>query len=121
MAARAFSRPRVSVDGKFFRAGGKKFYVKGIAYGPLAPNAGGQPFASPEQTTADFGLIEELGANIIRVYSPPPRWFLDLALEHDLYVLVDVPWNKQLCFLQSGRTDRSEEHTSELQSRRDLV
>src|SRR2546423_4207134 len=101
MAARAFSRPRVNVDGKFFRAGGKKLYVKGIAYGPLAPNAGGQPFASPEQTAADFATIEEVGANVIRIYSPPPRWFLDLALEHDLYVLVDIPWNKQLCFLQS--------------------
>ena len=43
MAVAASSRPRVSVDGKFFRLGEKKFYVKGLAYGPFAPNAAGQP------------------------------------------------------------------------------
>ena len=53
MAVAASSRPRVRVDGKFFRLGEKKFYVKGLAYGPFAPNAAGQPFASPEQTAAD--------------------------------------------------------------------
>ena len=31
----------------------------------------------------------------------PPVWFLDLALEHNLRVLVDVPWNKHICFLDS--------------------
>jgi len=106
MAATAYSRPRVSVDGKFFRLGGKKFYVKGVAYGPFAPNAAGQPFASPEQTAADFARIRELGANVIRVYHPPARWFLDLAAQHDLYVLVDIPWNKHLCFLNSSAQRR---------------
>src|SRR5207237_881692 len=57
MPVAASSRPRVSVDGKFFRLGEKKFYVKGVAYGPFAPNAAGQPFASPEQTDADFDPI----------------------------------------------------------------
>ena len=57
MAAAGSSRPRVVVDGKFFRLGDKKFYVKGIAYGPLPPNAQGQPFASPEQTASDLDLI----------------------------------------------------------------
>jgi GT2 family glycosyltransferase len=101
MAAAVYSRPRVSVDGKFFRLGGKKFYVKGVTYGPLAPNAAGQPFASPEQTAADFAQIRELGANVVRVYHPPPTWFLDLASQHELFLLVDIPWNKHLCFLDS--------------------
>ena len=57
MAVAVSSRPRVSVDGKFFRLGEKKFYVKGVAYGPFAPNAAGPPFASPEQTAADFAQI----------------------------------------------------------------
>ena len=72
------SNPRVSVDGKFFRLGEKKFYVKGVAYGPFAPNAAGQPFASPEQTAKDFAQIRELGANLIRIYHVPSKWFLDL-------------------------------------------
>jgi GT2 family glycosyltransferase len=103
MAVAASSGPRVSVDGKFFRLGEKKFYVKGVAYGPFEPNAAGQPFASPEQTAADFALIRELGANVIRVYHVPARWFLDLAAEHKLKVLVDIPWPRQLCFLDSAQ------------------
>jgi glycosyltransferase involved in cell wall biosynthesis len=89
------------VDGKFFRLDEKKFYVKGVAYGPFAPNRTGQPFASPEQTATDFERIRELGANVIRVYHVPGKWFLDAALQYELKVLVDIPWNKQLCFLDS--------------------
>lgn len=99
MAAAASLRPRISVDGKFFRLGEKKFYVKGLTYGPFAPNDQGEPFASPEQTRRDFGVIRELGANTLRVYYVPPRWFLDLAAEHELWLLIDVPWSKHLCFL----------------------
>lgn len=92
---------RLSVDGKFFRLGSKKFYVKGVAYGPFAPNAAGQCFASPEQTAADLDTIQSLGANVIRVYHVPQRWFLDRAAERGLKVLIDIPWNKHLCFLDS--------------------
>jgi GT2 family glycosyltransferase len=101
MAVAGSYAPRVSVDGKFFRLGEKKFYAKGLAYGPFAPNAAGQPFASPEQTASDFAQIRELGANLIRVYHVPAKWFLDLAAEHKLKVLIDIPWNKHLCFLDS--------------------
>jgi GT2 family glycosyltransferase len=101
MADAVSSRPRASVGGKFFRLGEKKFFVKGVAYGPFAPNAAGQPFASPEQTAADFAQIRSLGANLIRVYHVPARWFLDLAEARQLKVLVDIPWDKHLCFLDS--------------------
>ena len=103
MAPTASSRPRVSVDGKFFRLAEKKFYVRGVAYGPFAPNAAGQPFASPEQTASDFAQIRQLNANLVRVYHVPAKWFLDLAAAHNLKVLVDIPWNKQLCFLDSSQ------------------
>ncbi len=95
--------PRVSVDGKFFRRGAEKFYLKGVAYGPFAPDASSERsgFPTPEQTARDFGLARELGANLLRVYHVPPRWFLDLAAQHDLLLLIDIPWNKHLCFLDS--------------------
>lgn len=92
-------RPRVTVDGKFFRRGAEKLYLKGVSYGPFAPGKDGQPFANLEQTAADFQLIKELGANLLRIYHVPPRWFLDLAAQHDLLVLIDIPWNKHLVFL----------------------
>jgi glycosyltransferase involved in cell wall biosynthesis len=101
MAVAAPSRPRVGVGGKFFRLGEKKFYVKGLAYGPFAPDATGSRFASPEQTAKDFAQIRALEANVIRVYHVPPRWLLDLAAENNLRLLIDIPWNKHLCFLDS--------------------
>jgi len=101
MVQTAPSVSRVTVDGKFFRLGEKKFYVKGVSYGPFAPNAAGQLFASPEQTAADFEQIKELGANVIRIYQVPAKWFLDLANDHHLKVLIDIPWNRHLCFLDS--------------------
>ncbi len=101
MAAEANSRPRITVDGKFFRLGAAKFHVKGVAYGPFAPNGNGEAFASPEQTAQDFKLIKLLGANLVRVYHVPPKWLLDLAQSLDLKVLVDIPWGKHLCFLDS--------------------
>ena len=91
------------VDGKFFRLGAEKFCAKGLAYGPFAPNPRGEPFASPEQTARDFALAREAGANLLRVYYVPPRWFLDLAAQHDLLLLVDIPWEKHLCFLDSEK------------------
>jgi len=97
----ASSATRVSVDGKFFRNGEKKFYVKGVTYGPFSPNAAGQPFASVEQTTQDLIQIRQLGVNVVRVYHMPAKWFLDLAADAGLKLLIDIPWNKHLCFLDS--------------------
>jgi len=93
------NRPRVSVDGKFFRRGAEKLYLKGVAYGPFASNAAGEPFATPDQTAEDFALIRELGANLVRIYHVPPHWFLDLAAQYDLLLLIDVPWDKHLVVL----------------------
>src|SRR5690349_10477991 len=101
MSETDLKRPRIAVDGKFFRRGDRKFYLKGVTYGPFAPNADGNAFATPEQTARDFTQIRELGVNLVRVYQSPPRWLLDLAAELDLLLLIDIQWNKHLCFLDS--------------------
>src|SRR6185503_7914262 len=79
----AAERSKVVVDGKFFRLGARKFYIKGITYGPFAPDSRGDTFGSPDQTLRDFEQMRDLGANLLRVYYVPPAWFLDLAAEHD--------------------------------------
>lgn len=90
---------RVRGDGKFFRLGAEKFHVKGVTYGPFAPDEQGRPFASEEQTRRDFELIAGMNANCVRIYHTPPRWFLDLALEMGLKVFLDVAWPKNLNFV----------------------
>jgi glycosyltransferase involved in cell wall biosynthesis len=107
MAVSSESPDRVSVDGRFFRLGARKFHVKGITYGPFAPNAQGEMFASPEQTARDLQQITELGANVVRLYHVPPRWLLDLVAERGLKVLIDIPWAKHLCFLDSPQSMRA--------------
>jgi beta-galactosidase/beta-glucuronidase len=92
---------RVRVDGKFLRLGDSKFYVKGVTYGPFAPNAAGEMFPDQAQVIRDFEQIRQLGANVLRVYYIPPRWLLDLAARYELKLLVDIPWPKHLCFLDS--------------------
>src|SRR4051812_34580497 len=82
---------RVRVDGKFFRLGVGKFYVKGFCYGPFAPNSHGEHLPEPEQLLADFRQIRQLGANTIRLYSVPSSMILDEALEHNIRVIIDVP------------------------------
>jgi glycosyltransferase involved in cell wall biosynthesis len=95
---------RVLTDGKFFRIGAQKFYPKGVTYGPFKPDASGSTFPKPEQVERDFELIKQLNANCVRIYHVPPRWFLNLAQEHGLKVLVDYYWPKHTCFLEDNET-----------------
>lgn len=91
--------PRVTVDGKFFRLGAEKFWVKGVTYGPFAKNSKGLFLPEPEQMARDFAQIRSLGANTIRLYHAPTVEVLDVAQAHGLKVLVDIPWSKHRCFL----------------------
>lgn len=101
--ATGITSARIRVDGKFFRLGEKKFYPKGVTYGPFAPNAAGERYVSREQTLQDFALIKQLNANTLRVYHVPPHWFLDLAHEHGLKLLIDIPWHKERVFLDAPK------------------
>ena len=103
--------PRVTVDGKFFRLGPEKFPLKGVTYGPFAPNAEGETFGTPGQVAHDFRQLQQLGSNLVRVYYVPPRWILDLAAGHGLKVLVDIPWPKHLCFLDSRELQQEARQT----------
>ncbi len=91
---------RIEVSGKFLRLGEEKWYAKGFAYGPFAPNRDGEHLPERSQVVRDFAHIRELGGNSIRVYFPPPVWLLDLALDAGLHVFVDVPWEKHRCFFE---------------------
>ncbi|HEX4646191.1 MAG TPA: glycosyltransferase, partial [Verrucomicrobiae bacterium] len=97
---------RATVDGKFFRLGREKFFLKGVTYGPFAPNEQTGTFASPAQTSRDFIQLRELGVNVLRVYHVPQPWLLDLAGAQGLKLLIDIPWPKHLCFLESDEFRR---------------
>jgi glycosyltransferase involved in cell wall biosynthesis len=95
----AGAHPRLEVRGKFFFAGDDKVPLRGVTYGPFAPDAEGYTYPAPEVVERDLGLITELGANCLRLFTPPPRWLLDMAAERGLWVLVGIPWAEHVCFL----------------------
>jgi O-antigen biosynthesis protein len=90
----------VTVRGKFLYRGDEKLIVRGVTYGPFssAPGAG----FDPATAATDFAAMAEAQINAIRVYEPPPRWLLDLAQEHELLVMVGVPWEQHIAFLDTG-------------------
>jgi cellulose synthase/poly-beta-1,6-N-acetylglucosamine synthase-like glycosyltransferase len=93
---------RIRVDGKYFARGQERLRVQGVTYGPFAPNLHGEPYPSPERVSADFRMMRGLGINALRTYHAPPAWLLDKAEENRIRVLLDAPWAKHLCFLESA-------------------
>jgi GT2 family glycosyltransferase len=94
---------RVRAEGKLLARGRQRLRVRGVTYGPFAANADGQPFPAPERVHADFAHMRAGGLNAVRTYHVPPDWLLREAAGQGLDVLVDVPWPKHLCFLDSRR------------------
>lgn len=95
-------RGRIRVDGKRFVRDGRHLRVRGVTYGPFAPNAQGEPFPSREQVAEDFARMRAAQINALRVYNLPPVWFLHQVDEADLTIFLDIPWRKHLCFLDSA-------------------
>ena len=89
----------VQVRAKFLFDGPHKFFIKGVTYGPFAPDADGFFVGTPARARLDFALMQEMGANLLRIYHVPPRWFLDLAQEFRLRVLISIPWAEHVEFL----------------------
>jgi GT2 family glycosyltransferase len=72
-----------------------------VTYGPFGP----EPDCGfdPDTAERDFELMVQAGINAIRLYSPPPRWLLDLAHTHGLLAMVGIPWEQHVAFLDSDR------------------
>ncbi len=90
--------PRVRASGKFFFAGGDKFYIRGITYGPFRPEADGCEYHDPKTVEADMALMAASGINTVRTYTVPPCWLLNIAQRHGLRVFVGLPWEQHIAF-----------------------
>ncbi len=98
---------RVRANGLRFEQGGIPIRVCGVTYGPFALNSSDEPLPDPSVTEADFAMMRAASVTAIRIYHPPPAWFLDLATEYKLLVLLDVPCPKHLDFLESASTRKA--------------
>ena len=94
------------VRGKFLYVDERKFWVRGVTYGTFRPGPDGHQFPERERVERDFEQMVQAGLNSVRVYTPPPRWLLDVAHEHGLKVMVGLPWEQHIAFLdEKGRAD----------------
>ncbi len=95
---------RIRPVAKFFFEGDRKFFVKGVTYGPFKPDANGNYLGRPEQVDVDLAIMRQIGLNIVRIYHAPPRWFLDKCTAAGMRVLVTLPWAKHIEFLRERST-----------------
>jgi len=91
---------RVRPVAKFFFEGDRKFFLKGVTYGPFKPDAEENYLGRPEQVDVDLALMRKVGLNVVRIYHAPPRWFLDRCAVAGIRVLVTLPWAKHIEFLR---------------------
>jgi len=103
--------PRIQVRAKFFFEGERKFFIKGVTYGPFAPDAEDHYFGTPEGAKRDLALMNEVGVNLLRVYYVPPRWFVDLCWEHRVRLLITIPWAEHIEFLNQRKIRQEVERT----------
>ena len=106
-AARGDNARRPSVLGKFLYAENSKFWVRGITYGTFRPDATGQEYHDAKTVERDFIQIAGNGFNAIRTYTVPPRWLLDAAQAHGLKVMIGIPWEQHVTFLDDAQRCRS--------------
>ena len=99
--------PGVRAGGKFLYRGEEKAYVRGFTYGTFTPGEGGEEFHDPDRVERDFELMAAHGANAVRTYTVPPRWLLDAAARHGLMVMVGIPWEQHVAFLDDPGRARS--------------
>jgi glycosyltransferase involved in cell wall biosynthesis len=101
------SAARPSVRGKSIFLNDEKLYVRGVTYGTFRPDEETDDFPPLEAVAEDFAAMARNDVNAVRTYTVPPRWLLDLAHEHGLYVLVGLPWEQHVTFLAEPARVRS--------------
>jgi GT2 family glycosyltransferase len=111
IGAQETATARPSVRGKFFYLGEQKLYIRGVTYGPFHPEPNGCLYHQPDQVDADFSRMSANDINAVRTYTVPPTWLLDAARRHGLWVMVGVPWEQHIAFLDDkavpGRIEES--------------
>lgn len=97
---------RVRTRAKFFFEGDQKFFLKGVTYGTFKPDAEMYYVGTPEKAARDLQMMNAIGINAVRIYHAPPKWFLDLAYQNNVRVMITLWWGQNVDFLSSARRRR---------------
>ena len=104
---RLLSNKRAKVKGKFIYVGDEKFYIKGVTYGTFAPAEDGLQYPPIAVVEKDFSIMAQHGINCVRTYTVPPAFLLNIALAYDIKVMVGLPWEQHITFLDSEDRKKS--------------
>jgi GT2 family glycosyltransferase len=104
--AAAPSSLRPGTLGKFLVAGGAKLLVRGVTYGTFRPSERWGDYPAPGLLAEDFSAMVSNGINALRTYTTPPTRVLDAAHAYGLRVLVGLPWEQHVAFLDEPRRCR---------------
>jgi glycosyltransferase involved in cell wall biosynthesis len=92
-------------EGKFLFLGDEKFYVRGVTYGTFR-DGDGDGWPEPNRVREDFSMMVEARVNTVRTYAPPPSWVCDAALDHGLKLIIGLPWEQHIAFLDERACGR---------------
>ena len=95
-------RGRLEVKGKFIFEGIRKTYLRGVTYGPFEPDENDCEYHTPEIVDRDFAQIAASNINTVRTYTVPPPWMLDIAQKHGLRMMIGLPWEQHVTFLDDA-------------------
>ncbi|MHC4268186.1 MAG: glycosyltransferase [Planctomycetota bacterium] len=98
---------RPKVRGKFIYIADEKYWIRGVTYGTFCPNEEGNQFPDAKTVDRDFSAIAENNMNTVRTYTVPPLWLLDIAQKHGLRVMVGIPWEQHITFLDNRKIVKS--------------
>jgi glycosyltransferase involved in cell wall biosynthesis len=90
---------RPQIHGRSIVVGDAKLHIRGATYGTFR-GAHDSHFPSRERVQADLEAMALAGANAFRTYVTPPIWMLDLAEQHGLHVMIGLPWEQHVAFLE---------------------
>ena len=97
---------RPEVRGKFLYVDDVKIYVKGVTYGSFRPDDNGCEYHDPSTVSSDFAAMASLGCNTVRTDTVPLRWFLDETAQRGLRLIIGLPWEQHVTFLDDRRVRR---------------
>ena len=93
---------RPTARGKFLYAGDTKLYVRGTTYGTFSLDERDRERHDPAMIERDFALMAANEINTIRTYTVPSGAVLDAAQRHGLRVMVGLPWEQHVAFLDDA-------------------
>lgn len=77
--------PLITIDGKFFRSGGERYWLRAVTYGPF-------PEGKAPDPVTEFPRIVHAGFSSIRLFTLPERSLLNAAKNAGLIVFVGLDW-----------------------------